>query len=121
MAAEAKLQTWKTYQSAWSDLSDDERRTLLAQSVVEDCIYTDPTDSCEGVEALIAHIEGSRKKMPGARFQNDKFLDHHDQGLSEWTMFDSEGSVVATGTSYALFGTDGRLTQMTGFFEPKQS
>lgn len=36
-------------------------------------------------------------------------------------MVDGKGTVVATGTSYARFGADGRLTQMTGFFEPKQS
>lgn len=87
----------------------------------ERCVYSDPTDSRKGVDALITHIEGSHKKMPGARFRNDKFLEHHDQGLSEWTMFDGKGAVVTTGTSYARFGTDGRLTQMTGFFEQKQS
>lgn len=121
MHAEAKFDTWKIYQSAWSDNADEERRALLAKSVAEDCAYSDPTDSCNGVDALIAHIEGSQKKMPGARFQNDKVLDHHDQGLSDWTMVDGKGTVVATGTSYAPFGADGRLTQMTGFFEPKQS
>lgn len=121
MPNERKLETWKTYQAAWSDMPDDDRRALLSRSVTDDCIYSDPTDSCDGVDALIAHIEGSQKKIPGARFQNDKFLDHHEQGLSEWTMFDGKGTVVATGTSYARFGGDGRLTHMTGFFEPKQS
>lgn len=121
MTDETKLTTWASYQAAWSDIADDERRALLAKSVDERCIYSDPTDSCDGVNTLIAHIEQSQKKMPGAHFRNDKFLDHHDQGLSEWTMFNGEGTVVATGTSYARFGTDGRLTQMTGFFEPKQS
>lgn len=121
MATEENLETWNTYQSAWSDISDRERRLLLAKSVSDDCAYSDPTDQCEGVDALIAHIEGSQKKVPGARFRNEKFLEHHNQGLSEWTMFDGSGTVVATGTSYARFGADGRLKQMTGFFEPKQS
>lgn len=121
MPAEDKLDTWNTYQSAWSDISAHERRELLARSVADNCVYSDPTDYCEGVDALIAHIEGSQAKVPGARFRNDKFLDHHDQGLSEWTMYDGKGAVVATGTSYARFGADGRLSQMTGFFEPKKS
>ena len=121
MTDKAKLATWTTYQAAWSDIPDEERRTLLAKSVDARCAYSDPTDSCVGVEALIARIEQSQKKMPGARFQNDKFLNHHDQGLSEWTMFDGKGAKFATGTSYARFGADGRLTQMTGFFEQEQS
>lgn len=121
MPDEAKLKTWTTYQSAWSDIPADERRALLAKSVTNDCVYSDPTDYCEGVDALIAHIVDSQKKVPGARFQNDRFIEHHDQGLSEWTMFDGKGSVVATGTSFAQFRADGQLIQMTGFFEPKQS
>ncbi len=119
MPDKKKLETWTIYQSAWSAIPDEERRALLARSVADDCVYSDPTDYCEGVDALIARIEGSQKKVPGARFQSDKFLDHHEQGLSEWTMFDGEGTVVATGASYARFGADGRLTRMTGFFEPR--
>ena len=85
-------------------MPSDERRQSLLKSVVEDCVYSDPTDICHGVDELIAHIEASQKKVPGARFRNDKLLVHHDQGLSDWTMFDGDGATVATGTSYARFG-----------------
>ena len=121
MTDKAKLAAWTDYQAAWSDIPEDERRALLGRSVAERCVYSDPTSSCDGFEALIGHIEQSQKKMPGARFQNDKFLDHHEHGLSEWTMFDGKGAKVTTGTSYARFGGDGRMTQMTGFFEQKKS
>ena len=121
MTNDAKLAAWTGYQAAWSNIADDERRALLATSVDEHCIYSDPTGGCDGVEDLIARIEQSQKTMPGAWFRNDRFLDHHDHGLFEWTMFDGEGAEVATGTSYARFGADGRLIQMTGFFEQKQS
>lgn len=119
MQTETKLDIWNTYQSAWSDIAADERRARLAKSVTENCVYSDPIDHCEGVGALIAHIEWAQKKVPGARFRNGKFLDHHDQGLSEWMMLDDKEAVVATGTSYARFGPDGRLTQITGFSEPE--
>lgn len=36
-------------------------------------------------------------------------------------MFAGKRAMIATGTSYARFGADGRLTQITGFFEPKMS
>ena len=121
MSDQAKLDTWIDYQAAWSAMAADERRALLAKSVDERCTYSDPTGSCDGVDALAARIEKSQEKMPGVRFRNDKFLNHHDHGLSEWTMFDGKGEAVTTGTSYARFGADGRLTQMTGFFEQKKS
>ena len=121
MHTESKTDIWNTYQSAWSDIAADQRGARLAKSVAENCVYSDPIDHCEGVDALIAHIEYAQEKVPGARFRNGEFLDHHDQGLSKWTMLDGKGTVVATGTSYARFGPDGRLTQITGFSEPKQS
>ncbi len=39
MPNEAYLSTWKTYQSAWSDVGDAERKRLLQASVSENCIY----------------------------------------------------------------------------------
>ena len=123
MSNEAYLSTWKTYQSAWSDISPTERRKLLESSVAENCVYTDPTAEAHGLDELIAKIERSQQSNPGVSFKNDKLLDHHEQGLSHWTMFDRNGAELLKGTSYARFGDDGRLSQMTGFFEvlPKAS
>lgn len=121
MPDQDKLETWKTYQAAWADMPADQRRAMLAKSVTDNCIYSDPSDYCEGVDALIVHIEGSLAKWPGLSFRNDKLLEHHDQGLSFWTMFDGDGGVVVTGHSYACFGANGRLTRMTGFFDLKKS
>ena len=114
----AFLSTWKTYQAAWSDISAEERKELLRDSVSANCVYADPTAECRGIDELISKIEDSQKQYPGASFENTKFLDHHDQGLSNWTMHDATGGTVAVGTSYARFGQDGLLVQMTGFFEP---
>ncbi len=33
-------------------------------------------------------------------------------------MLDGAGQPFVHGTSYVCFGADGRLTQMTGFFDP---
>ena len=113
---EAYLSTWKTYQSAWSDISSAERQTLLERSVAENCIYTDPTTEAHGLDELIATIERFQQSRPGVSFQNDKLLDHHGQGLSYWTMYDKNGTELHKAASYARFGEDGRLTNMTGFF-----
>ncbi|NML67988.1 nuclear transport factor 2 family protein [Hymenobacter sp. RP-2-7] len=116
MQNEAQLATWNAYQAAWAGSSAAEREQLLARSVADDATYADPTTECQGRTALMAHIEQSQQQRPGATFQNDKFLVHHDQALSWWTMRGVDGATLATGTSYARFGDDGRLTQMTGFF-----
>ena len=114
----AQLATWNTYQAAWASPSAEERQQQLSRSVAAEAVYTDPTAECHGLAALVAHVEQSRQHYPGASFRNDKFLAHHDQALAWWTMRAADGSTLATGTSYARFGADGRLTQMTGFFSP---
>jgi len=116
---EAYLATWTAYQSAWSsDIDASERQELLTGTVAEECVFTDPTDQGHGHEELIAKIGGSNQRFPGAAFQNKTFDDHHAQALITWTMVDGAGQAFVQGTSYVRFGADGRLTQMTGFFDP---
>ncbi len=117
MTREEYLATWKRYQAAWADISTGEREQLLQSSVSVDAVYTDPTSECHGLQELMAKIEQSQQKTPGASFENTKFLSHHQQGWSSWAMRNKEGATVATGNSYARFNPEGLLVQMTGFFE----
>ena len=116
MPEQEYLSVWNTYLSAWSEISAEERALRLGRCVTDDCVYTDPTDQRHGRNDLIARIELSKQKYPGAHFVNDNFLHHHGQGLCHWTMYDGEGKVLAKGTSYSRLSEDGRLQQMTGFF-----
>ncbi len=117
-AEDTFLATWTTYQAAWSGVSDSERQKMLDRSVAPDCVYTDPTSVSRGHHELTAKMRATQRNFAGATFRNDKFLCHHDQAISHWTMIDGAGTAVFTGTSYARYGADGRLAQMTGFFEP---
>ena len=118
-APSAHLSTFETYQSAWTlGVSAVERQRLLGLSVAEDCVYQDPGTECHGHAELIAKIEDANQKGPGARFRNDSFFEHHDKGIVNWTMFDGVGDEYGRGTSYVQFGADGRLTHMTGFYDP---
>ncbi|MBR0857233.1 nuclear transport factor 2 family protein [Bradyrhizobium liaoningense] len=117
MNDEASLRTWNTYQAAWGPVSEAERRRLLEQSVAANCVYTDPGSQIEGRDALMIRIGQTQLKFPGAHFRNDSFLEHHEQGLFRWTMYDGIGRVFVKGESFGRFGEDGRLVQATGFFE----
>ena len=116
MDATAHQTTWSTYQQAWSDVPPATRRELLARSVSEGGVYTDPLAVCQGHDALQAYIEAFRQSMPGASFKNHRFTAHHDQSHAEWSLYDAQGQEVQPGHSYARFGADGRLTHVTGFF-----
>ena len=107
--------TWATYQRAWEDVSSAERQDLLKESVTDDCIYTDPTGQTHTRAELVAYIEKFRESMPTGSFQNHKFLEHHDQSLAEWVLLQN-GADFQPGSSWARFGEDGRITNVTGFF-----
>ena len=83
-----------------------------------DVIYTDPSSVSHGYDELTAKMRATQQNFPGATFRNDKFAEHHDQAISQWTMLDGTGRPIFTGVSYARFAGDDRLQSMTGFFEP---
>lgn len=108
--------TWATYQAAWGDVGAEERLELLSRSVSDDCVYSDPVGRTADRDELIAYIEQFRKTMQAPSFRNHKFLDHHDQAMAEWTLYDGEAE-AQQGSSYARFAPDGRLSVIAGFFE----
>jgi hypothetical protein len=114
---EIHLKTWNTYQRAWGPVQETEREELLRATVSEDILYTDPSSQTRGLQELFVRIGQSQQKFTGAYFKNDSFLEHHDQGLFLWTMYDVEGRIFVKGRSFGRFGADGRLVQATGFFE----
>lgn len=118
MNAERALTNWNTYQAAWADISADERQSMIAASISPDVVYTDPTSISHGYNELTAKMEDTQQRFPGATFHNDKFVSHHDQAVSHWTMNDLSGQPIFVGVSTARFDDDDRLASMTGFFEP---
>ncbi len=90
---------------------------MLEESVSDGCIYTNPsTDERHGYAELVETIRETQSTYPGAFFRNVQLTDYDGQALSEWTMFDAGGAEIVKGVSYARFGADGRLTNMSGFW-----
>ena len=110
-------QIWKTYQDAWADIAVDERERLLRQSVTDDVIFTAPPYEGQGLGNLLEHIAQFQIQFPGARFESNKLFTHHGQLLSEWTMYNKDGSEFLTAHSYARFDEPGRLTHLAGFWK----
>ncbi len=114
-APTAHASTWDTYQAAWARLSPEQRRTLLTASVGKAAVYGDPMGDRDGLEALIAYVDAVQERTPGVWFRQTLFLEHHDQAFSRWERQSPNGDPPVQGASYARFGLDGRLIQMSGF------
>jgi hypothetical protein len=68
---------------------------------------------------LACAAESVRERLPGSPPANEigPFGVEGGQALAEWIMYDKNGTEFLSGKSFARFGPDGRLTQLTGFWE----
>ncbi len=119
MTSEAVRRTYEGYLRAYGDIAPSERDRLLRHSVTDDVVSINPEGESRGISALIKHIEAFQKQKPGAYFTSNKLIIHHEQFLSEWTMFSKEGSSVATAHTYGRFSQQGLITYLIGFFDPQ--
>ena len=56
------------YGAAWLEVDDAKRRRLLEIAWSEDGVYQDPTAEVSGRDALVQHIAGFQKRLPGSLF-----------------------------------------------------
>ena len=57
MTKDTVEQIWTSYLQAYGNVSADDRRHLLAASVSDDVLSTNPGDETQGLENLLAHVE----------------------------------------------------------------
>ncbi|MGI4757911.1 MAG: nuclear transport factor 2 family protein [Janthinobacterium lividum] len=117
MTEENLQQLWKSYQDAWADIPADERELLLRASVAEEVVFTSPNANGRGFSDLVMHIADFQRQFPGAYFRSNRLIEQNDQLLSEWTMFNRDGTAFLTAHSYAQFNAAGRLTHLAGFWK----
>ena len=110
--------TWETYTKSWSVADTSKRLKLFEECLSPDCVYTDPMSQVTGYGQLSGYMSELHKHVPGVAFVTTDFKSHHDRSLTHWNMVDGKGKILSQGASYGVYGTDGRLTHMTGFFEP---
>jgi hypothetical protein len=113
--SETHLKTWNAYQRAWGPVHEAEREELLRSSVGDNILYTDPSSQTHGLQELMVRIAQSQQKFTGAYFRNDSFLEHHDQGLFLWTMYDKDGRAFVKGVASAA------LAPMADLFRQRAS
>jgi len=118
MTDEALQQRWKTYQDAWSDVTNEERLRLLRSVLIEDIPFSNPDDQDHGIERLAASIADFQQRTPGGYFRNTLLRQQHGQLLVAWTLFDRNDLPLVNGHSYGLFDEDtGQITRLAGFWK----
>ena len=117
MESNSQQITWETYTRSWSETNTSKRLQLFEECLSPDCVYTDPLIQTTGYAQLFGYMSELQKNVPGVKFVTTDFKSHHDRSLTHWNMVDGNGNVLSQGASYGMYSADGRLLQMTGFFE----
>lgn len=108
----------ETYFAAFAAPSRVEQERLLLASATPDVVHTNPGVAGSGIHNLLPHIDGFRKKYPGARLRINWLRQQHGQALLEWTQLNQDGVEVLTAHSYARLNEAGRIAHWAGFWSP---
>jgi hypothetical protein len=93
---EAVQQVWNAYLQAYGNVSHEDRVRLLTESVSKDVLSTNPGDETQGLESLVAHVGQFQQRLPGSYFKINWLKFHHEQVLTEWTLYKADGTPVTT-------------------------
>jgi hypothetical protein len=106
------------YGAAWNEPDDAKRTALLEQAWSDNGVYTDPTATAMGREALVAHIGGFHKMMPGHTIDLTSGVDAYGGTFRfAWVMRNGD-DVALEGMDFGELATDGRISRIVGFFGP---
>jgi len=108
---------WKRYARIWSS-EPGIRATELEACLADTCSYCDVNGLIEGRESLSIYMDGFQQNVPGGKFEILSVIHHHGRMLADWSLLGPRGAVLQTGRSFATIAADGRLQNITGFFDP---
>ena len=119
-AATSTLKMVDDYFAIWNATDPTRRRALIAATWTPDPRYVDPMFAADGPDALDALVAGVHQQFPGHRFRLTEAPDlHHDRARWGWELAGPDGGApIAVGVDFAVLAPDGRLREVTGFFNP---
>lgn len=107
---------WQRYAQIWSS-EPAVRATELEACLADDCSYCDVNGLLSGRDALSSYMGGFQQSVKGGNFEILSVIHHHDRMLAEWRLLGPDGTVLQTGRSFANAVPDGRLLNISGFFD----
>jgi hypothetical protein len=106
------------YFAIWNEPDQAQRRARIAEVWSSGANYVDPMFAAQGAEALEALVAGLHQNYPGHSFRQTGSLDlHHDRARWGWDFLKPDGTIVMSGVDFAVLDADGKLRDVTGFFQ----
>lgn len=103
--------------AAWSIADESARAAALARVVSPEIRFGDRYSSIAGLSELVAHTGAAQRFMPQIQLERRGPI-RHCQGvvLADWAAGGADGAERAKGTNVFLFGPNGLIDSVTGFW-----
>jgi hypothetical protein len=106
------------YFAMWNETDPARRREVIDATFTDDASYVDPQFTADGRDGLDALAAGAQQQFPGHTFRLTTPVDvHHNRARWGWDLVGPDGTAVVVGVDFAMMSDDGRLRDVTGFFE----
>ena len=107
------------YFAMWNETDPARRRAIITDTWTDDASYVEPLMAVEGHEGLNAGVAGMQAQFPSHDLRLSGGIEsHHDRVRWRWELFGPDGGdALAAGTNVGTLADDGRLRQVTGFFD----
>ena len=106
------------YFSCWNEPGGVRRLELIEAGWADEARSVDPLADVTGHVAISEMMGAVQQQFPGHRFKLvGEPAAHHDVLHWSWSLVDADGSKVIGGIDVARLDGDGRISELTGFFE----
>jgi hypothetical protein len=113
--SDPRVKTYETYLSAWSAIPDDERVKLLHESLSQDIVFTNPTQTRRGLADVAVHLQGFQQRSPGGSFRMNEMLGWENHGIATWRFVDAQGQPGFWGYDVLAYDGQGRIESILLF------
>ncbi len=107
------------YFAMWNEADPIRRQQIIEQTWTPDASYIEPLMTATGHQGPNDGVAGMQAQFPGQELHPTGHVDsHHDRIRWSWELHGPQsGAPVAGGTNVGVLAADGRLSQVTGFFD----
>ncbi len=101
----------------WGEADEPRRRAELAAIAVPALAFRDAHSCTDGHDDLLAHVEASRRFMPGVVLERQgEARQCQGVALVDWAAKGPDGAARARGTNVFELAPDGRIARVTGIW-----
>jgi hypothetical protein len=107
------------YFAMWNETDPVRRRQIIEETWTPNASYVEQLMAVEGYEGIDEGVAGLQAQFPGHTVRPVGQVDaHHDRVRWSWELLGPQGGApLAGGSNVGVLAPDGRLRQVTGFFD----